>query len=963
MHIRASNSDLVEPLPEPECTLNRRRHRQNRRVPYDQRNNPPQHPRIFYPLILNINHFRHFLVTLENLYPIDGEPMWATDRVVASTFGSTITISETANEFAIKVIRVKQKQLNLGVGTERMIFNIDSAMKHSYSNDDTCFSIDIIDEILEEDFDALLDEGSKILHSIEGTLPKEEIFAEFEEFMAMIVDKNSDSKSDTEEPPFEKITINTDYKIKTSLEEPPTILELKPLPDNLEYVFLEEPSFLPVIISSQLSKEKKDKLVSPILYVPKKGGITIVTNENDELIPTRIVTGWRVFIDYRKLNEATTKDHFPLPFMDQMLERLVRNKYFCFLDGFSGSFQIPIDPNDQEKTTFTCPFGTYAYMRMPFGLCNAPTTFQRCMLSIFHDMIKESVEVFVGNKMLQAPPEESAKDKGLVGEVFSSTKKKGRTVAITAEDMQKRQNDEVILKTFGRNEATKKTKNNQLKQQYGNFKAEGSELQDKNISIIDSDHFACVTKMLNDMNARTKKPKVVPISLRKPKGQANKSVATPNKKKVASKSTNQKPKSYYRMLYEKTSKAWKWWIEQQCPSGYKWVLKTKMQWIVHINLFIVDSGCTKHMMGNLKLLCNFVEKFLGTVRFGNDQFALILGYRDLVAFQKSTCFVRDLQGNDLLTGTRGSDLYIISLQESTSSTPLCLMAKASPAQAWLWHRRLSYLNFGYINLLSKKDAVIDAHVPSQQELDLLFGPLYDEFFTADHQLEQVRGNSSKPVQTRRQLATDPEMSMFALTVSTAEPKYIKEAMVDSAWIEAMQEELHQFDRLQARLVAKGYAQEEGINFEESFTSVARLEAIRIFIAYAAHKSFPISQIDVKIEFLNGPLKEEVYVAQPEGFVDPDHPEKVYRLRKALYGLKQALRVWKTTNVVESEICTNVIMKDNRTMAKMLQAPIEGYEDAIVVPQINANNFELKQTLINLVQSNQFTGRQDPHNHL
>ncbi|GJV68315.1 reverse transcriptase domain-containing protein [Tanacetum coccineum] len=148
------------------------------------------------------------------------------------------------------VIRVKQKQLNLEVGTERMIFNIDSPMKHSYSNDDTCFIIDVIDEILEEDFDALLDEGSKILHSIEGTLLEEEIFAKFDEFIAMTTDVNSDSESDTEEPPFEKITINTDYKIKISLEEPPTDLELRPLPDNLEYVFLEEPSFLPIIISS-----------------------------------------------------------------------------------------------------------------------------------------------------------------------------------------------------------------------------------------------------------------------------------------------------------------------------------------------------------------------------------------------------------------------------------------------------------------------------------------------------------------------------------------------------------------------------------------------------------------------------------------------------------------------------------------------------------------------------------------
>nr|GEU55290.1 reverse transcriptase domain-containing protein [Tanacetum cinerariifolium] len=132
------------------------------------------------------------------------------------------------------VIRVKQKQLNLGFGTKRMIFNIDSPMKHSYSNYDTCFSIVVIDEILEEQFDALQDEGSIILHSVEGTLLKEEIFFEFDKFMAMNADENSKSESDTEEPQFNKITINTDYKIKTSFEEPSTDLELKPLPDNLE---------------------------------------------------------------------------------------------------------------------------------------------------------------------------------------------------------------------------------------------------------------------------------------------------------------------------------------------------------------------------------------------------------------------------------------------------------------------------------------------------------------------------------------------------------------------------------------------------------------------------------------------------------------------------------------------------------------------------------------------------------
>ncbi|GJW44756.1 reverse transcriptase domain-containing protein [Tanacetum coccineum] len=189
------------------------------------------------------------------------------------------------------------------------------------------------------------------------------------------------------------------------LIEPPEV-ELKDLPPHLEYAFLEDNNKLPVIIAKDLSVDEKTALikvlksrkraiawklsdikginpefcshkilmeedyepavqhqrspwVSPVHCVPKKGGMTVVTNDENELVPTRLVTGWRVCIDYRKLNEATRKDHFPLPFMDQMLERLAGNEYYCFLDGFSGYFQIPIDPKDQEKTTFTCPYGMH----------------------------------------------------------------------------------------------------------------------------------------------------------------------------------------------------------------------------------------------------------------------------------------------------------------------------------------------------------------------------------------------------------------------------------------------------------------------------------------------------------------------------------------------------------------------------------------------------------------------------
>nr|GEY41524.1 reverse transcriptase domain-containing protein [Tanacetum cinerariifolium] len=229
---------------------------------------------------------------------------------------------------------------------------------------------------------------------------------------------------------------------KSSIDEPP-VVELKDLPPHLEYAFLEGDDNLPVIIAKDLKDKEKTALikilmeddfkpavqhqrrvnpkihevikkevfklldfgliypifdspwVSPMRCVPKKGGFTVVKNKENKLIPTRLVTGWCVCIDYRKLNDATRKDHFPLPFMDQMLERLAGNEYYCFLDGFSSYFQIPIDPHDQEKTTFTCPYGTFAYRRMPFGLCNAPGTFQRCMMAIFHDIIKKTMEVFM----------------------------------------------------------------------------------------------------------------------------------------------------------------------------------------------------------------------------------------------------------------------------------------------------------------------------------------------------------------------------------------------------------------------------------------------------------------------------------------------------------------------------------------------------------------------------------------
>nr|GEW32334.1 retrovirus-related Pol polyprotein from transposon TNT 1-94 [Tanacetum cinerariifolium] len=231
-----------------------------------------------------------------------------------------------------------------------------------------------------------------------------------------------------------------------------------------------------------------------------------------------------------------------------------------------------------------------------------------------------------------------------------------------------------------------------------------------------------------------------------------------------------------------------------------------------------------------------------------------------------------------------------------------------------------YDNSDPVPQLHSVSSSADTHVQLQQELDLLFGPLYDEFFNAGSNLKDTQPTMNI------QSTSAPSTPIYVHAEENNDNQAEEEHLPDDEFTNpSMQEKLHQFDRLQvwelvdkpfgksvirlkwlwknkkdedqtvirnkARLVAKGYAQEEGIDFKESFAPVARLEAVRIFVAYAAYKSFPIYQMDMKTSFLNGPLKEEVYVAQLDGFVDPYHPKKVYQLRKAFYGLKQAPRAW------------------------------------------------------------------------
>ncbi|GJU09320.1 retrovirus-related pol polyprotein from transposon TNT 1-94 [Tanacetum coccineum] len=458
--------------------------------------------------------------------------------------------------------------------------------------------------------------------------------------------------------------------------------------------------------------------------------------------------------------------------------------------------------------------------------------------------------------------------------------------------------------------------------------------------------------MPNNSQGKKQEPIGVPISTREPKRTVNRSVATSHKKTVATESTVEKPRSIIRKLYEHVSKTCSWWYPKFTPSGYKWKPKSPIGNVntnvsmplgnVFRNANILEPMTPRRStMSNTPLSSNSfaAQEFIGTVKFRNDQIAPILGYGDLLLFG-SIMFCCDLKGNDLLTGSRGTYLYSITLQNSSTSNPICLMAKATSSQDWLWHRtnkeNAQVEEEEFINIFStpvqERRETSSRHVDSSNMHTFYQRHPSEHRWTKDHPLEQVIGNPSQSIRTRRQLEIDGEMCMFALTVSRTEPKNIKEATADSAWIEAMQEELHQFDRSdvwelvdrplcknvinkkwlwknkrdeendvirnKARLVAKGYSQKEEIDFEESFAPVAQLEVVLLFVAYVVHKSFPIYQLDVKTTFLYGPLKEEVYVNQPDGFVDPYNPDQVYRLKKALYGLKQAPRHYMDSNKLQ-----------------------------------------------------------------
>nr|GFB57129.1 reverse transcriptase domain-containing protein [Tanacetum cinerariifolium] len=372
------------------------------------------------------------------------------DESITFNLSKTMRYSLTCDETSMNRVDV------IDVACEDFVQDVLDFQYNPKSSSPTLVSNDLISEsdkvpIVKSSSPTLTPFGESdfFLEEIEDFLNDDSIPIEIENFMfdpegdILLIEKllNEDPCS---LPPMD-LKVAEESKEKSSIEEPPE-LELKELPSHLEYAFLEDSNKLPIsdikgiylrfcthkilmkddykpavqsqrklnpkihdVIKKEVTKLLDDGMiypisdslwVSPIHYVPKKGDMTVVSNENNELIPTMLVTGWRICIDYRKLIDANRKDHFPLPFMDHILERLAGNKFHCFLDGFLVYFQIPIDPQDQEKTTFTCHYGTFAYRRMPFGLCNAPGTFQRCMMSIFHDMIEKTMEVFMDDFLI-----------------------------------------------------------------------------------------------------------------------------------------------------------------------------------------------------------------------------------------------------------------------------------------------------------------------------------------------------------------------------------------------------------------------------------------------------------------------------------------------------------------------------------------------------------------------------------
>ncbi|GJT05667.1 retrovirus-related pol polyprotein from transposon TNT 1-94 [Tanacetum coccineum] len=327
--------------------------------------------------------------------------------------------------------------------------------------------------------------------------------------------------------------------------------------------------------------------------------------------------------------------------------------------------------------------------------------------------------------------------------------------------------------------------------------------------------------------------------------------------------------------------------------------------VVQIVLWIVNSGCLIHMTGDRTLLKNFIKKFIGTIRFRNDHFATITCYSDYVQGNITVChvyYVEDLGHNLFSVGQFcDGDLEVAfcSKTYTAASSAICLMSKATSTKSWLWHRKHSHLNFGTINDLTKHDLVdgllkfkynkdhlcsacewgkskkssrqpkLFEKISSKVSINSVAQQVHNHEDSPSTSLIIVKEHEGPPIVTTFQEQTSPILINKANELNQEDSTYFdgntNKSDVDNIVI-----------RNKSHFVAKGYKHEEGIDFEESFAPVARLESVRMFVAYAAQKNFTIFQMDVKTTFLNGPVKEDVYVSQPDGFVNPYFPDRVYR---------------------------------------------------------------------------------------
>ncbi|GJY14096.1 retrovirus-related pol polyprotein from transposon TNT 1-94 [Tanacetum coccineum] len=408
--------------------------------------------------------------------------------------------------------------------------------------------------------------------------------------------------------------------------------------------------------------------------------------------------------------------------------------------------------------------------------------------------------------------------------------------------------------------------------------------------VLNDNHDLCVLHYINDVNSRTSQPMVVPISTREPKHNVNQPVATSHKKAVATDSTVKKPRYTTRKLYEQVSKTCSWWYPKFTPPGYKWKPKSIIG-NVNLNASMplgnetrianilehMTPRCSKHMTRNLKLLTNFVEKFLGMVKFGNDQIAPILGYGDLLGKAKRKSFHTkttpsskrrlqllhmDLCGPMRVESINGKKYVLVIVDDYSRYTWTHFLRSKDETPGVL---------IDFLTLVQRGLHAQVTTVRTDKGTEFLNKTLHAYF--AKEGIRHETSTARTPEQNgivERQNRTLVEAARTMLSAAKV-PLFF--------WAEAI------------ATTSKGYAQKEGIDFKESFSPVARLEAVRLFIVYDAHKSFIVYQIDVKTAFLYGPLKEEMYVNQPDGFVDPYHLDKVYRLKKTLYGLKQAPRAW------------------------------------------------------------------------